>query len=149
MLASEIFKRFGGSAGGGPGPGGIDLRARTIESDFNDPTWRIDADGFTYVFSGGSPIQDLSWISPQSGMSNYDVRATWLSGDVPSGSALSTWLNLSADRTWNWGGTVTSRINVEIRQSSTGSIIDSAIIKFHVPFSGGGGGGGGGINSSL
>lgn len=142
MLGSALFKRMGSAASGGGGGGGsglVDLRARTIEADFNDPSWKIDNDGFTYVFPG--PVQDLSWIEPQSGMSLYDVRATWLSGDVPTGEALSTWLNMGVDHTWNWTGTVTSRMNIEIRLASTGSIVDSAIIKFHVPFVGGGGGG--------
>lgn len=147
MLGSDLMKIFGthpaagGGGGGGGGSGTVDIQTRTIEADNNDPEWRISSDGFTYVFLGG-PVQDLTWIVPQNGMSLYDVRATWLSGNVPTGSALSTWLPLSADRTWIWEGSQTSRINVEIRLSSTGSILDSAIIKFHVPFVGGGGGGG-------
>lgn len=49
------------------------------------------------------PIDDsYNWYRPTTtGIgSNYWVRATLLSGDLPSGSALNTWLALSSARAW-------------------------------------------------
>ena len=77
-------------------------------------------------------MQSFSWIDPQVGMDQFDVRATLLSGPAPPIGTLNTWLNLGTDRTWGYdpsdGDDHTTKLTVEIRNSSSGGVLDSAII---------------------
>jgi hypothetical protein len=90
--------------------GTIDLnRATTL-------TWSVN--GGTWLTGGAS--------------SDAEVRATLNSGSTPSGSALSTWLNLGTTRNWyvtrSANGTTTCNLTVEIRDASTLTVLDSATI---------------------
>lgn len=71
------------------------------------------------------------WINPQTGMSDYEVRATLLSGTIVTGT-FGSWLNLGTTRTWsNTRATVGQNIGemlVEIRLASTGDIVATAVI---------------------
>lgn len=74
-----------------------------------------------------------SWISVPAQVGNYDVRATLSSGSTPTGT-MGTWLNCATDRTWYVvdttanGSMVTSTFLLEIRDTSSGLVQDSATI---------------------
>lgn len=81
--------------------------------------------------SGTTFIQN--WISPQSGMSGYEVRATVASG---SGGTLNgttgSWLSLGTSRTWELtesANTLATRVlTIEIRNATTLVVQTSASI---------------------
>lgn len=80
--------------------------------------------------------------------SDYQVRATLVSGPSPTGDALGSWLSLNSSRAWqianaNPGTVVTSVITVEIRKVANSQIVDTATITIKatcVDSLGGGGG---------
>lgn len=134
MLGAELMKRLGSQS-----TGGVDIKADTVKSTLQDITeiavWKISNDGFTYKDRGYEPegfVQSFSWIDPQVGMDQYDVRATLISGPAPPIGTLNTWLNLGTDRSWGYdpsdGYYHMTKLNVEIRNSSSGGVLDSAII---------------------
>lgn len=133
MLGIELMKRVGGGSGGGSA-GGVNLTSRTIGTALHE-AWKIDADGFTYRRTRGDVYDQLNaWITPQSGMSSYDIRATLLAGEVPDEGVLDTWQNLGTDRVWGWNDADIhqSVLKMEIRIAGTGSVIDTATITFDI-----------------
>lgn len=60
----------------------------------------VDNDGNVYkTTNGGGTVLLFQWR--RSGASaDFDVKATVLSGDTPSGSALGSFLNCGTDRSW-------------------------------------------------
>jgi hypothetical protein len=75
------------------------------------------------------------WIDPTSaanGGTPYECRATLLSGTSPSGDSLSTWLAMTADRSWFLSrtsvGTTTCQLTVEIRRASDGVVLTSQTV---------------------
>lgn len=136
MQGSKIIQFFGSAAppggGGGGSPTGntVDITDATVHG-VSYAQWTIDSDGFLYKRTDvGAPVSYASWISPQSGMNLYDVRATLVTGYIPPGPALGTWLNLGTDHTWGWEDSFDERCQlfIEIRLAATGSIVDSATI---------------------
>lgn len=68
---------------------------------------------------------------------DYQVRATYQSGNTPTGDALSSWLSLGTTRSWSLsvgtgGGTKDGFILVEIRRVSDSVVIDSATVEISV-----------------
>lgn len=130
MLGTELMKRLGG---GGGGPSGlVDIKAASVANP-SIVAFQLKPDGFAYSVRGDDPEIDEqldTWIAPQSGMSQYDARATLISGSVPDSGLLNTWSNLGSQVGWSLGGPgpVNSKLNVEIRLSSSGAVVDSAII---------------------
>lgn len=64
---------------------------------------------------------------------DYQVRATHISGTVPAGDALGSWLAMTSDREWliqSTSGIVTSSFTLEIRKG-TGAVLDSCTIDLH------------------
>ena len=100
-----------------------------------------------YSLTNGGDIQTIvgvtsspagQWITPASGFSGYDARATVTSG---SGGSLSgttgSWLNLSSSRTWELtsftSGLLCDRVlTVEIRDATTLTVLTSATITLQV-----------------
>ena len=80
---------------------------------------------------------DTEWVSPTStGIgSSYEVRATMTSGVTPSGT-FNSWIALSTNRTWTLSrsnlGTTTSSFTLQIRDTATDTVQDSASISFNV-----------------
>jgi hypothetical protein len=70
-----------------------------------------------------------NWVTPTSAASNYEVRATKVSGVNPSG-LLNTWLPCTSDRYWTvlivGQGQESSVLTIEIRDAATGTILDTA-----------------------
>ena len=69
-------------------------------------TYTLNTSGAVQKTEGGSTTTLETWL--QAGAAgDYEVRATKLSGDTPTGSALATWLPLSSTQAW----TLTDAVN--------------------------------------
>ena len=94
----------------------------------------VDSDGFIYTKQGlSSIVQQEQWLLGGTN-TDYEVRFTQ-TGSVGSGSlngTLSTWLGLGTDREINTtttaGNTYDATVTVEIREVSTGTILQSTSI---------------------
>jgi hypothetical protein len=67
------------------------------------------------------------WLVPQSGMGNFDVFATVLSGSLTTGTT-GSWLNLGTTRTWSVDhaggpGSTSVTLQLQFRRSSDGTIV--------------------------
>ena len=82
--------------------------------------------------SGTLDIGD--WISPKSGMSNYECLATLVSGTFSTTAGTGVWLNLGTSRSWSRSkGAASSGISncvftLQIRQVGTTTVLASATI---------------------
>jgi hypothetical protein len=126
MLGIDILKRMGDGAtggGGGAGPAGVvDINAEWIYG--TEATYTLDDDGFAYRIGDGSGV---SWIEPQVGMENYEVRASYLSGNTLPSGPLGSWVAIP--QTWTVPDINRQvKLLIEIRVIATGSIVDSAEI---------------------
>lgn len=143
MRGIELIKRLGG----GTFTSGVDLIG-SIMYGLETAEWKLDSDGFTYGNVGAGMTALHSWIDPQVGMGLYDVKATFLSGTLPDSGTLSTWENAGTDRTWALTGdgeeVKSCALRIDLRLSSTGTVVDSANVTLNVGSTGGGGGGTGG-----
>ena len=88
--------------------------------------WTLSFDGYIYKrHNSGAAIQSGSWISPQIGMSDYEVRATLVSGDDPGGSQ-GVWVDVG--QTWGFTDTDIDQsctLLVEIRRKSDHVVVAS------------------------
>ena len=96
-------------------------------------TYTLNTSGIVQKTEGGSTTTLETWL--QAGAAgDYEVRATKLSGDSPTGSALATWLPLSSTQAWtltdavNDGIPLTCTLTVEIRDTATSTVQDTASI---------------------
>jgi len=95
-------------------------------------TYTIDNDGTVRNHN----LTNLeTWLGGTGGVaSNYEVRATLTSGTTPTSGTLNSWMSCGTDRSWSNtnnaqdGSTITSTMTVEIRESATGVVKDSASI---------------------
>jgi len=83
------------------------------------------------AFDGlGNLLEDV--VLPSSSTANYEVRATFVSGTVPSGT-FGSWLRLNALRQWSLTATAgtnrTCTFTIEIRPVGGSTTIDSATIE--------------------
>lgn len=88
----------------------------------------------SFDIGGVGPLFLETWCTPTNQAANYEVRATVTSGALTGGSGTGTWLPISGG-TRNWyvenftSGTIEScTFTVEIRQTGTSTVIDSATI---------------------
>ena len=97
--------------------------------------YRVDSDAFVYTaanFNGVYSVQE-QWDSDPSTVGNYEVRATLVSGNTPTGSALApSWLLLSSDRTWELvaspGNVLVCTLTIEIRDTATSTVRATATV---------------------
>lgn len=96
-------------------------------------TYSIDAAGTITRVVNGVLNTVGTWITPGSSAANYQVMATYVSGDTLSGgSGLGTWLNCTSDQAWfltntfNGDNTKQTVIFVQIRRASDGVVVASA-----------------------
>lgn len=96
-------------------------------------SYTLNTSGIVQKTEGGSTTTLETWLLVGAS-SGYEARATVLSGDSPTGSALATWLALSTTRAWtltdavNDGIPLTCSLSVEIRDTATNTVQDTAII---------------------
>jgi hypothetical protein len=102
--------------------------------------FKLDADGNAYELQAnfGGFFQIFQWITPLTGMDQYDVRATLVGGDPPPVGTFAAWLNLGADRTWGFVSAQPpfdkeSEISIEIRRVSDGVVVASSTVTLTVP----------------
>jgi len=75
-----------------------------------------------------TPTDVGDWLTPKSGMGNFQVRATALVSTCSTGT-MGSWLNLSANQTWTRqvlggpGSVASCTFRIEIRNSSSPSVI--------------------------
>lgn len=88
----------------------------------------LNGNGSLSIYYNGSPIVVGYWITPQTNMSDYEVRATLSSGNTPTGT-LGSWLSLGTTKSWTLqssSGALSSVILLEIRWTGDNSVQDSA-----------------------
>lgn len=128
MLGIEIIKRFG--SGVGDGSDNVNLLDDAVVGQ-TYAQWIISLNGFTYKRdTSGAAAQAAAWINPQSGMDEYEVRATVATGDTPPGT-IGSWLSLASTHTWGWTNQTAERkcnLTIEIRRASDSVVVDSATI---------------------
>ena len=96
--------------------------------------YRVDSDSFVYTAANFNGVysQQEQWDSVPATVGDYEVRATLVSGNTPSGSALSTWLVLSSDRTWQLsaspGNLLACTLTIEIRDTATSTVRATATV---------------------
>jgi hypothetical protein len=96
--------------------------------------YSVRSDSFVYQAANaiGTYSQFEQWASIGATPANYDVRATLNSGTTPAGSAVGSWLQLNADRTWSLtsspGNTQTCDLTIEIRPTGGGSTLATASV---------------------
>jgi len=96
--------------------------------------YQLNSSGFINLTLGTNTVgSGGSWITPQTNMSAYSVRATVVSGTFTSGT-FATWLNLGTSRLWTLSGGsggVDATMSLEIRNDADGLVKDTATIVFH------------------
>jgi len=96
--------------------------------------YQLNSSGFINLTLGTNTIgSGGSWITPQTNMSSYSVRATIVSGAFTSGT-FGTYLNLGTSRLWTLSGGsggVDATMSLEIRNDADGLVKDTATIVFH------------------
>lgn len=88
-------------------------------------TVQRNADGSLTQINSGT-----DWVIPNSmAPGTYSVRATLLSGDSPSGSALGSWLALSSSREWDLNsggvGVLACDLRIEISDDGGSTVLES------------------------
>jgi len=123
------------AASGGVSLKDVSIRAFVFDPDDSYAGYRIGSDGKTYRAAGNLLSWSVSpsnpdWVTPNGDASNYECRATLLSGTLSSGTT-GSWLPLTSTRDWHvlrtFIGTNSASILVEIRPIS-GSVVASATI---------------------
>lgn len=93
--------------------------------------YRLNTNGIVQTNIGAGFTDFETWIQAAVNSNLYESRVTELSGSLTSGS-VGVWENLGTTRTWILSQVVTGisicTIRVEIRQASTGIVLDSADI---------------------
>lgn len=117
------------------GAGEISLSNTSVLSSDENPNfanarYQISADGFvkTATVDGAALANFEQWCAGTP--SDYEVRATLLSGDVPFGT-MDAWLSGGVDHLWRLrtpNGNLASTILFEIRDVATSTIQDSATV---------------------
>lgn len=128
MLGIDIIKRLGGGAGA------VTLQDAAVVGTRN-AMWWINSDGFTYKrTTAGAFVKQIAWINPQSGMDQYEVRATVSSGDVPPGT-IGSWISIDIGSVWGWANSLVEKscaLLIEIRTVVGHVTVDSATITLFV-----------------
>lgn len=121
---------------GASGGGAVVLNNKTV----SNPTgtnpisgYRVAADGYIYTRKDSTYTQDQVWTTGPT--SNYEVRATLLSGSLASGGGTTgTWLNCSTNRDWFIqdnvvdDSSVSAILTMQIRSAVTLEVLASAQI---------------------
>lgn len=96
--------------------------------------FRLNSNGNRQEELSGGVVNTLGpWVTPTTIASNYESRATVISGSFTSGT-FGTWQALSTSRSWNVTrttiGTSVASMTLEIREAATLTVVASATIGF-------------------
>lgn len=119
----------------------VNISSRTVDSVFAAPedsyaAWQLNSNGTARWGSDDSgPVYgpgQMVWLTPQTNMANYEVRATVLSGSLTSGTT-GSWLNLGTTRSWyvfrgGGPGTTSCVLFIEVRRTSDNVVVEEATI---------------------
>lgn len=77
------------------------------------------------TYTATQPVSDVDgdWISPgATGIgSDYEIKATLVTGTAPAGASLSTWLNMGTTRQWSMNSPGSCVLSIAIRDVATGT----------------------------
>lgn len=97
--------------------------------------YRLNTSGVAEKREGATYTTLETWLISGYTSSDYEARATLLSGDALSSGTLNSWLALSSSREWQQqapgggsGITYTSNLLIEIRNTTTGVVVDTAVV---------------------
>jgi hypothetical protein len=127
MLGSQLIKLMGG------GNSGITLTDSAVFGT-TSAHFTLGGDGFVYLaYGSGAPVKGYAWINPQVGMDLFEVKATVLSGNLPSGT-IGSWVNTGSSHTWGFSSTSEKEcdLGLEIRRVSDSVVVGSATINISV-----------------
>lgn len=101
-------------------------------------TFGFNANGATVELTstGGFTPVSYNWITPTSAATDYQVRVTVTSGSLTSSSGTGTWITLGGTaKQWSLSVSTSfyevyeaTELSVEIRKTSTGTVVDTAIV---------------------
>lgn len=117
--------------GGGGTAGAVSVPDDSIVG-LRRAAWKLGADGFIYR----NGVAGSAWITPQSGMADYEISASLAAGadplDVDAGQGV--WLSPVISPEWGYANAAakTGELDVEIRRVSDGFIVDSAAISLEI-----------------
>lgn len=113
----------------------ITISNRTVQTQYSGAgtaSYSLTSGGVIMASQAKSPaITSVgNWLSPQTGMSGFEARATLNSSSPCAGSALGSWLNLGSTLTWTvtnsgtfMGSSASCAFKLEIRQASNPGVI--------------------------
>lgn len=90
----------------------------------------LNSNGSISLYYHDMPVVIGYWLTPQTDMGDYEVRATLSSGDTPTGT-FSSWNALSTSQDWTLtedtvDGNLTCDVLLEIRWTGNNVVQDSA-----------------------
>jgi hypothetical protein len=113
------------TAGAGTGVNPINISAKSVSKTTTNGTAATSSFTFrtdrTVKNQDGATLQ--TWLDAGYSPADYQIRATLVSGNAPTGSSLGTWLSLSTNRTWSLtdpagsSGSKTCKVKLEIRDA--------------------------------
>lgn len=87
------------------------------------------SNGYFSRYFGGIPTDINFWLTPQTNIGDYEIRATLNSGDTPTTGTIGSWEALSTTREWTLtasGSDLACELLIEIRWSGNDEVQDSA-----------------------
>lgn len=164
MIASAIVP---GSTPGDPGsvpgaPAVVSISDDSSTASFGLTTGIIfnNAGAFS-KYAHGVPIEISKWLTPQTNMGEFEIKATLESGDSPDTGTIGSWETLDTTREWTLTSStptdpallLSAYLKIEIRWTGNNVVQDTAyylLSSTSLPATGGGGGpGGGGGNGGI
>lgn len=123
IAALLLLAAAGGDRSGTPALSNLTAGSVANRPASADAVYTLRTDGVR-VASGNA---NENWLSPATNVADYEVMATYISGEAPTGGTLSSWLPFSSDRTWSLVRTVdgisTGVIRIEIRAIANPGVI--------------------------
>lgn len=129
----ELWTNDSGTARRIYADGMVDIITATYSvTGFGLAFYEVRSTGVLSTSSGNS-----NWITPQVGMSKYEIRAT-TNSQVGAGTfsgTVNAWLALTSNRSWSanrpssaGAGTDTWQLSIQIRRASDAVVVDTATI---------------------
>jgi hypothetical protein len=107
------------------------LNVSDSNSGTSGASYELTNAGVINSYQLATPTAQGFWVTPQTGFSAWEVRATLNSGALTSGTT-GSWLNLGTSRVWECSGAAVSsgaaQLLIEIRDVATSTVQASATI---------------------
>lgn len=126
MIPSCSLMASSGAAGGGGSR--VSITNQDVYTSPGPASYEVNSDGKVYD-QNGTILE--TWLL-SGAAADYDVRATLVSGNSPTGASLGTWLNLASSHAWqetaSLGSIKTCTLTIEIRDATTLTVLDTATV---------------------